>query len=90
MELVIRSSTIAPNGLLVVRGGRGNSLSLFAMLSGPMKMRWKVARGNKCVICTHTSLGREDSALAPRMKSRTGGGVGRSPLISPLAPVRGG
>ena len=53
-------------------------------------MRWKIERGNKCASCIQTVRGRLDSARAPSMKSRTGGGVGRRPAIPGPAPVRGG
>ena len=43
-----------------------------------------------CESWTHTSRGSEDSARAPRMKIRVGGGLGRRPLMSRPAPVRGG
>jgi hypothetical protein len=33
--------------LLGVLSGSGNSASLFAILSGPMKIRWKATRGNR-------------------------------------------
>ena len=81
---------IGPKGFEPVRGGRGNSASRFAIASGPMKMRWKVLRGKRWESWSQTSRGREDSARAPRMKRRTGGGFGRSPAMVGPAPVRGG
>ena len=86
----IRSSITAPKGFEGVFSGSGNSASRFAILSGPMKIRWKADRGKRCVNCTHTSRGNDDSARAPSMKSRTGGGVGLRPLISTPDPDRGG
>lgn len=86
----MRSSITAPNGLDGVFSGNGNSASRFAILSGPMKIRWNADLGKRCVSCTHTSRGNDDSARAPRMKSRTGGGVGFKPLMSTPDPDRGG
>ncbi len=86
----MRASTTAPNGFSGVRSGRGNSESRRAMLSGPMNIRWKVARGKRKESCCHTSRGREDSARAPRMKMRTGGECTRRPLIVSSSPRRGG
>lgn len=55
-----------------------------------MNIKWKETRGKRCVSWTQTSLGKEDSARAPRINILTGGGLGLRPLIDPLAPVRGG
>ena len=43
-----------------------------------------------CVNWTQTSLGREDSARAPRINILRGGGVGLRPLMPSPAPDFGG
>lgn len=53
-------------------------------------MRWNLARGKQCVIWCQTSRGREDSARAPRMKRRTGGGEGRRPAMVESPPEGAG
>ena len=85
-----RSSTTAPKGFNGVRGGRGNSESRLIMLSGPMKIRWNFARTNKWDSWIQTSRGKDDSARAPRMKIRSGGGEGRRSETFGPRPRRGG
>lgn len=79
-----------PKGFLAVRSGKGNSAFRFVMLSGPMKMRWMMARWKRYSSWIQTSRGRDDSARAPRMKIRTGGALTRRPLTSGPPPDNGG
>jgi hypothetical protein len=54
---------VAPTVLLV--GGLGNETC------GPIKKRWKWVEGKSMVNCSHTWGGKDDSARAPRIKTRT-------------------
>lgn len=53
--------------------GAGVSGGLGKETWGPIKKRWSCAEGNSMVSCSQTWGGRDDSALAPRMNTRTCG-----------------